>query len=105
MFQLSEIQQLEAIEPTEALLYRTPYFFLIKRKNQEIEHHESIGSDLLKFKETVSLDWKLVNEEKEINTLSCKKATLNFLGRKWIAWYATKIPINTGPYKFFGCGY
>lgn len=102
MIRLDSLQQFRPLESSEVMLYRSPYFFLIKRKNTEVSHYETIGNDLLKFKDTVSLNWNLVNEEKLISTYKCKKATLNFLGRDWVAWYTTEIPVNTGPYKFFG---
>lgn len=36
-----------------------------------------------------------------------QKATCDFAGRKWIAWFTTEIPIQDGPYKFYGlpCAY
>ncbi len=102
MIRLDSLQQFRPLESSEVMLYRSPYFFLIKRKNKEVSHYETIGNDLLKFNDTVSLNWNLVNEEKLISTYNCKKATLNFLGRDWVAWYTTEIPVNTGPYKFFG---
>jgi len=102
MIRLDSLQQFRPLEPSEVSLYILPYLFLIKRNNQEVYHHETIGNDLLKFNDTLSLNWKLVNEEKLISTYKCKKATLSFSGRDWIAWYTTKIPVNAGPYKFFG---
>src|SRR5690606_15007177 len=30
------------------------------------------------------------------------KATTHFAGRKWIAWFASEIPFQDGPYKFRG---
>lgn len=102
MMHLDSLQQFRPLESSEVMLYRSPYFILIKRKNQEVKHYETIGNDLLKFNDTLSLNWKLVNEEKIVSTYKCKKATLNSFGRDWIAWYTTAIPINSGPYKFFG---
>lgn len=31
-----------------------------------------------------------------------QKATCNFAGRTWTAWFTTEIPIQDGPYKFHG---
>jgi GLPGLI family protein len=31
-----------------------------------------------------------------------KKATVNYAGRDWSAWYNPDIPITVGPYKFHG---
>lgn len=46
--------------------------------------------------------WKLHNEETLILGYKAKKASTEFRGRKWSAWYATEIPISDGPYKFYG---
>ncbi|MGZ9677432.1 GLPGLI family protein [Flavobacterium sp. GNP001] len=47
-------------------------------------------------------DWKLHEEQKEILGYSCKKATTEFAGRTYVAWYTTDISISDGPYKFHG---
>lgn len=47
-------------------------------------------------------DWKLHEEQKEILGYHCKKATTEFAGRTYVAWYTTEISIADGPYKFHG---
>jgi len=47
-----------------------------------------------------SLNWQLKKESKSILNYNAKKATINYGGRKWIAWYTEEIPINLGPYVF-----
>jgi hypothetical protein len=34
--------------------------------------------------------------------MECKKATTNFRGRYWEAWYTEEIPIGQGPWKLCG---
>ncbi|WP_312391183.1 GLPGLI family protein [Chryseobacterium sp.] len=46
--------------------------------------------------------WKILNEKSMIENFQVQKATLDFGGRKWIAWFTTEIPIQDGPYKFHG---
>src|SRR5699024_1386438 len=46
--------------------------------------------------------WKVSGDTMTINSLFCQKATVNYGNRKWIAWFATDIPISDGPYKFCG---
>lgn len=46
--------------------------------------------------------WQLHNESKKILDYSCKKATVKYRGREFIAWYAADIPVNNGPYIFEG---
>ncbi|AZA59491.1 GLPGLI family protein [Chryseobacterium shandongense] len=47
-------------------------------------------------------NWKIENETQEILGYQCKKATMNFRGRNYIAWFTTKIPVSDGPWKFGG---
>lgn len=48
-------------------------------------------------------NWKInKTETKSILNYKCFKATGNFRGRKYIAWYAPEISINVGPWKFRG---
>ncbi|MDR1501255.1 MAG: GLPGLI family protein [Prevotella sp.] len=50
----------------------------------------------------VQIKWDLVGQERIINGYKCKKAICKFRGREYIAWYATNLPINAGPYLFSG---
>lgn len=48
-----------------------------------------------------SLDWKLISGEVlKVGKYNCEKATLNFRGRDYIAYYTTEIPVSFGPWKF-----
>ncbi|MEZ4856935.1 MAG: GLPGLI family protein [Gelidibacter sp.] len=47
-------------------------------------------------------NWKLSNEFKNILGYKCQKATINYRGRDYIAYFTTKIPFNNGPWKFSG---
>lgn len=46
--------------------------------------------------------WKLENETKKMDDIILQKATTNFGGRYWTAWFDTKMPFQEGPYKFNG---
>jgi len=46
--------------------------------------------------------WKLINEKKTIGSFICKKASIKFRGREYIAWYTMDIPVSFGPWKFKG---
>ncbi len=48
------------------------------------------------------LDWKVEKENKKVENIILQKASTNFGGRKWTAWYNTEIPFQEGPYKFRG---
>lgn len=46
--------------------------------------------------------WQLQNEYQEIEKMRCQKATTQYKGRNWEAWFTTEIPVSDGPYKFSG---
>ncbi|WP_265429172.1 GLPGLI family protein [Chryseobacterium sp. YIM B08800] len=52
--------------------------------------------------QNVNLKWNLINEFDEILNHKVQKATTKFGGRTWTAWFAKDIPIQDGPYKFYG---
>jgi GLPGLI family protein len=48
------------------------------------------------------ITWELKNEVKTIAEYVCKKATAEFRGRKYTAWYTSSIPVSIGPWKLQG---
>lgn len=46
--------------------------------------------------------WKIEKEFLKINNINCQKATADFKGRTWEAWFSKDYPVNDGPYKFSG---
>lgn len=52
--------------------------------------------------ETIDLKWKLYPEYITVLNYKAQKATTEFGGRKWTAWFAKDIPFQDGPYKFKG---
>lgn len=46
--------------------------------------------------------WEMVEEEKTVNSIACRKALTRLKGRQYIAWYAPSIPIGEGPWKLGG---
>jgi len=76
--------------------------YAIEFAGEDVTFYDMIGNRLLKYKETLSHNWKLINESKTIKGYACKKATVTYGGRDWIAWYAPEVPFSVGPYKFRG---
>lgn len=50
--------------------------------------------------EMPSLKWTITNSDTLILGYKCLKATTNYKGRSYIAWFSEDIPIPYGPYKF-----
>lgn len=50
----------------------------------------------------VQSQWELTSEIQTLYGYNCQMASLDYGGRKWIAWFAAAIPLKEGPYKFKG---
>ncbi|MCS3533142.1 GLPGLI family protein [Chryseobacterium sp. JUb7] len=63
-----------------------------------------LNNDINMYKVTDDrkLNWKILPEKEKIGEFTAQKASLDFGGRKWTAWFTTDIPIQDGPYKFKG---
>lgn len=46
--------------------------------------------------------WTILKDKTTLFDYNVQKAETTFGGRKWIAWFANEIPMQDGPYKFFG---
>ncbi|MBB4806980.1 GLPGLI family protein [Chryseobacterium defluvii] len=54
------------------------------------------------YTENLKFDWKISNEKEKIGAYTAQKATTEFGGRQWTAWFTTDLPFQDGPYKFSG---
>lgn len=91
------------ISPNVSLKYELNFGVYKNFSKQELYEIQNINSRNYIYNiDFKKLDWKIVDEEKIIHDYICKKATVDFGGRIWEAWFTTQIPINDGPYKFFG---
>ncbi len=48
------------------------------------------------------MNWTLGTEHQTVIGYDCQKATCHWRGRNYEAWFATDIPVKTGPWKFGG---
>lgn len=61
------------------------------------------GEDIMVVDSLPEMKWELIlGQNKEIAGFNCQKATLNFRGRKFTAFFTEDIPVNYGPWKFKG---
>lgn len=72
-----------------------------KGSNKNI-NFEMISWQLYSYPTDDKINWKLSTETKTYQNLSLQKATTNFGGRKWTAWFTKEFPFSEGPYKFQG---
>ncbi|MDQ1098266.1 MULTISPECIES: GLPGLI family protein [Chryseobacterium] len=74
--------------------------------DMKIQYIERISSGFttmaIAYNETPKFNWKILNEKEKIGAYNAQKATTEFGGRKWTAWFSTDLPFQDGPYKFSG---
>lgn len=89
----------------ELMLKKPPLisYRVYKLKDGNLDFKDFIGmSEYYTYQEKPNLKWKITTEKEKIEIYNVQKATTNFGGRTWIAWFTSEIPIQDGPYKFSG---
>jgi len=56
----------------------------------------------LGYVDNIKFNWNITSDKEKIGTYNTQKATTEFGGRKWNAWFSTDLPFQDGPYKFYG---
>ncbi|KQR95207.1 hypothetical protein ASG01_04990 [Chryseobacterium sp. Leaf180] len=54
------------------------------------------------YTEDINFNWKISNDKQKIGAYNAQKATADYGGRTWTAWFTTELPFQDGPYKFHG---
>lgn len=71
-----------------------------KTKPFEFSTYTEFDGDYYEYPSEAQQVWKIENSKYQVNNYECRKATTNFGGRNWIAYFTESIPFNIGPYKF-----
>lgn len=74
--------------------------------DMNVQYVETISSGFtplnIGYNDAIKFDWKITNEKTKIGNYNAQKATTEFGGRKWNAWFTSDIALQDGPYKFYG---
>ncbi|SHL84891.1 GLPGLI family protein [Flavobacterium chilense] len=95
------------MDPQKPTVYEKPIdlYQAIDLNKKKLIMIDRIFNTKYKVTEDLSeIKWKLSKEKetKIINKFVCNKATLNFRGRNYTAWYTPYIALPFGPWKFYG---
>ena len=85
--------------------YRTRFSYRIFKNFPEgkYTYNDKVIPDYLEYTEDFSVfNWDFSDQTDTIGNYIAQSAHCFYGGRKWVAWYTTEIPINDGPYKFYG---
>ncbi len=68
----------------------------------KINHIVTLDMTLYNANQQVKINWKILPDKEKIGEWNVQKAETDFAGRHWTAWFSADIPIQDGPYKFYG---
>lgn len=75
----------------------------IRRAMADLKYRLSVSPFLVYSDSVPNIEWEfLPNDCISILGYECGKATAEFAGRKYTAWFTSEIPLPFGPYKFGG---
>ncbi len=76
-------------------------FFRNHLKDQSYQR-TFLRRDAYQLEDQISHQWEIQSDTKSIAGFNCTKAIIDFRGRRYAAWFAPDIPVNAGPWKFYG---
>lgn len=85
--------------------YKNKYKVIVKKdfNKQQFKYQQNAFMSVLQYKSQLpQFKWRLSDLTKTLLDYEVKKATLNYKGRHYTAWYAPAIAISDGPFKFWG---
>jgi len=72
-------------------------------KKDEIQVRDNISIHSFIYKDELKpQNWEILSDTTTILGYQCQKAQCQWRGRDWVAWFTPEIPINEGPWKFYG---
>lgn len=78
-------------------------FPAVKRKKNTFKNLNYVLLDgFFVYETNDKINWNLTKETKKSGEYNLQKATTNFGGRNWTAWFSKEINLSEGPYKFRG---
>lgn len=67
-----------------------------------VNYYMTLAADEYQVQDGRTQNWKILPDKAKVGEFAAQKATCEFAGRKWIAWFTPDLPIQDGPYKFHG---
>lgn len=105
---VEEMQKTKTYQDMSKMIKMPKFAFKITKiyPEMKVQYSEGILNGMtpvqLAYNETPKFDWKISTEKQKIGEYNAQKATTDFGGRTWIAWFSSDIPFQDGPYKFYG---
>lgn len=79
------------------------YYVVKSLSDSVLRYYDNAGVDKYFYDETIGgWSWAISDSTKNILGYECIKATSDYHGRKWEAWFSPEIPVSNGPWKLGG---
>lgn len=105
---IEEMQRTRVFQDLYKSIKMPKFAFKIVKKypSMDIQYSEGIQNGMtpiqLAYNDAPKFNWQISQEKARIGDYNAQKATTEFGGRKWTAWFSSDIPMQDGPYKFHG---
>lgn len=101
-YQIVQIDSLNKVRGQMTMMWDDDIPVIVRKKNSNKNLQYLFLDDLFVTETEDVIPWKLSKETKTSGNFTLQKATANWGGRNWIAWFTKEINLNEGPYKFRG---
>lgn len=79
------------------------YYVVKSSATKTLTHYDDAGLEKFVYEEPArQWTWEIGDSTKTVLGYECVKATTEYHGRKWTAWFSPEIPVNNGPWKLDG---
>lgn len=98
----AQMDSLNKVRNNRSIMWDDELPALVRKRNSDENTSFVLVDSFYSIKTLDKINWKLSEETKTEGTYKLQKATTNFGGRHWTAWFCREINLNEGPYKFRG---
>ena len=98
----AEKDSINKVQKTRSYIWEEVLPALTRKRNTNENTSFVLLNDFFKIETKDEMTWKLSSETKNVGNYKLQKATTNFGGRNWTAWFNSEVNLNEGPYKFRG---
>jgi len=97
--QIEEMEKTKSFKDMSKLIKWPKFSYKIIKTypDMKVEYVDRISRHLFSYEDPVKLSWSILPDKQKIGEYNAQKATTEFGGRKWTAWFSTDIPFQDGP--------
>lgn len=101
-YHIVEVDSMNKVRGNRSIMWDDGIPVIIRKRNSNINRQYILLDNLFELETKDIIPWKLSEETKNSGGYLLQKATADWGGRKWTAWFSKDILLNEGPYKFRG---